>query len=94
MVKNNLLYRRYEDDKGSSQHLQLVIPRVLRRLILKELHGGVSGGHLGEQKTTNRLKERFYWCGAEIVLLVLPERHQLRKQELHWRISKQATHLS
>ena len=63
VMKNNLLYRRYEDDKGSCQHLQLVIPRVLRRLILKELHGGVSGGHLGEQKTTNRLKERFYWPG-------------------------------
>ena len=92
VVKNNLLYRRYEDDKGSSQHLQLVIPRVLRRLILKELHGGVSGGHLGEQKTTNRLKERFYWPGysqdvqmwCRNCAVVLPERHQLRKQELHW----------
>ena len=62
-LKNGLLHRRYENDQGTQIHLQLVIPRALRPQVLQELHAGVSGGHLGEGKTANRLKERFYWPG-------------------------------
>ena len=43
--------------------LQVVIPRLMRKWILEELHAGVSGGHLGEDKMLGRLKERYYWPG-------------------------------
>jgi hypothetical protein len=30
---------------------------------VKELHAGIGGGHLGEQKTSLKVKDRFYWPG-------------------------------
>eukprot|EP00731_Ephydatia_muelleri_P001915 Em0001g1915a len=41
--------------------LQLVLPYSLHCEVLKELHEGAVGGHLGESKMLGRLKERFYW---------------------------------
>eukprot|EP00731_Ephydatia_muelleri_P003753 Em0001g3753a len=35
--------------------------RPLADQVLKELHEGAVGGHLGESKMLGRLKERFYW---------------------------------
>ena len=35
----------------------------MREQILRELHEGVASGHLGQDKTLHRLKERFYWPG-------------------------------
>ena len=28
---------------------------------MKEMHGGVTSGHMGEKKTLIRLRQRFYW---------------------------------
>jgi len=33
----------------------------MQQVILKELHEGVGGGRLGQDKTLNKLKERYYW---------------------------------
>ena len=62
IVRNNLLYRQFQNPDGTS-HLQLVVPRKLRDEILQEVHGGITSGHFGEDKTLCRLKERFYWPG-------------------------------
>ena len=63
VIKDELLCRQFETPDGSSSHLQLVVPRTLRKEILEEIHGGATGGHLGEEKTLKRLKERYYWPG-------------------------------
>ena len=42
---------------------KLVVPEVLKKDILNSLHEGPFGGHLGEDKTLEKLKERFYWPG-------------------------------
>lgn len=41
----------------------VVVPRAKRAEVLRELHAGVTSGHLGEKKTLKRLRQRFYWVG-------------------------------
>ena len=63
IIHNGLLYRRYEGVDDSSHHLQLLVPECKRKQVLEDLHEGVLGGHLGQEKTLGRLQERFYWPG-------------------------------
>jgi len=44
-------------------HLQLIAPKEIREQIVQDIHEGVAGGHLGQDKTLNHLKEWFYWPG-------------------------------
>ena len=59
---NGLMYRRNVLEQMTK--LQLVLPYSLHCEVLKELHEGAVGGHLGESKMLGRLKERFYWPGC------------------------------
>ena len=61
LFKNGILYR-YHEDEGNS-NVQVVVPKAARCQILKQLHEGAFVGHLGEAKTLNLLRERFYWPG-------------------------------
>ena len=40
---------------------KLVVPEGLKDKILKQLHDSLTAGHLGEKKTYDRVKERFFW---------------------------------
>ena len=62
-IKDDILWRYFAHPNHDGGHLQLVVPRNLRDEILKECHEGMSGGHLGQEKTLHRVKERFYWPG-------------------------------
>jgi len=46
---------------GEEKWAQLVVPLVLQKEILHDLHRGAAGGDLGEDKIIGRLYERFYW---------------------------------
>ena len=56
-VHDGLLYRHFLDADTGSGHLQLVVPVIFRAEVMKELHAGVVGEHLGHDKTLSRLKE-------------------------------------
>ena len=47
IVKNEILYRKWESNNGKQYELYAVIPERLKRLVLKQVHNTVTGGHLG-----------------------------------------------
>ena len=62
-VVDGVLWRNFKDDPGSDSRKQLIVPESLRDEVLQELHAGVLSGHLGQEKTSERLRKRFYWPG-------------------------------
>ena len=62
-VQDSLLFRDYQDPKGNQKWAQMLVPKALQEEVVSSLHGGVTSGHLGEEKTINRIRERFYWPG-------------------------------
>lgn len=65
LVEEGFLKRKYDSVKGNRSWTQFVVPRVLREEILQELHAGSLEGHLGEDKTIGKVRERFYWPGIQ-----------------------------
>jgi hypothetical protein len=45
VLRDKILYRRFEN--GSEEIDQMIVPSRLRQSVLKELHSGIGGGHLG-----------------------------------------------
>ena len=41
--------------------MQLVVPRSKVQSVLKEMHDGTYGGHLGVNKPLDKIRKRFYW---------------------------------
>lgn len=57
---NSVIYRQY----GNT--LQLIIPEGLKGEMLKEAHNSIfGGGHLGTEKTLEKLRQRCYWPGLK-----------------------------
>ena len=63
-IEKGLLCRHYQSSTSSSAHTQLVIPTSMTATILQQLHD--NSGHLGIKKTTEGVKQRFYWPGYEL----------------------------
>ena len=58
------MYRVSEPSKcGNFVGLQLVIPEFLQKPLIEEVHSGYFGGHLGIDKTYDKLRSRYYWSG-------------------------------
>ncbi len=82
VVKSDVLWRIFENAEGGSSHPQLVVPKVLRKDILQELHNRAAGGYLCNDKVLSQLKRRYYWLdigpmsriGVQHVLNVQRER--------------------
>ena len=45
--------------------LQLVLPEKIRSDVLKSLHSDVTSGHLGVNRTSDRVKTRNFWIGMD-----------------------------
>jgi transposase InsO family protein len=60
-VRDGLLKRRFESIDGTTERWQVIWPRKLRSEFLKIAHGGMTGGHLGRQRTAHAVQSRAYW---------------------------------
>ena len=65
VLEEGVLKRKYDDATSGCTIVQLVVPPPLREEVLKELHSGALEGHMGEEKTLHKAKERFYWPGMQ-----------------------------
>lgn len=59
-VSDGVLMRDFYDERRYISFKQFVVPSCLQSEVLDELHVGATSG---EEKTLNRLKQRFYWPG-------------------------------
>jgi hypothetical protein len=64
-----VVYKLWFSKGGEPTRLLLLTPRILREDIIKNSHGGMSGGHLGIAKTCNQVQRRAFWIGwrADVV---------------------------
>ena len=65
-IKNNLLVRSIQDPATKKTIYQTVLPAALRETVLHQLHDLRITGHLGIQRTIDRVKQRYYWPGAAL----------------------------
>ena len=63
IIINNNLYREYVKVNGSDESItyQYVVPKKQVNYVLKMCHDHVFSGHLGFEKTRDKITERFYW---------------------------------
>ena len=62
VLDNGVLYRQWHDVKKKTLPcLQLVVPKSLQVTVRNSLHCNLIAGHLGVKKTTNKIKQKFYW---------------------------------
>jgi hypothetical protein len=54
------VYREFLDE-NLGVVLQYVVPEHFRSIILRNMHDSVSAGHLGYDKTLDKIKKRYYW---------------------------------
>lgn len=62
-VQDELLLRKYVPCKKGligEAVIQVVVPKSFREMVMKVAHGGVAG-HLGVNKTYDRVLRQFYW---------------------------------
>ncbi|UFO01039.1 hypothetical protein LOK48_06560 (plasmid) [Wolbachia endosymbiont of Corcyra cephalonica] len=63
-LENGVLCRKWESNDGKDITTQVIIPRSKVPSILRHVHDGVSGGHLGVKKTLMKVRHRFYWLNC------------------------------
>ena len=61
--KEGVLCRLFQPSSSSADHFQVVVLDALKHTVLQQLHN--HSGHLGSQKTLEKLKKRYYWPGYE-----------------------------
>ena len=60
-LHDEILYRAIGNRRNSHPHHVILIPSSMHANILKTLHDGPLGGHLGITRTEERIRKRFYW---------------------------------
>jgi len=56
-----VLYRKWTPLDGSVERLQVILPKEFRAQFVRLAHSGMTGGHLGRQKTEEQVQRRAYW---------------------------------
>lgn len=64
-LDDGVLCKKVVKENEADSHTQVIVPKSLRKEVLNNMHVRISAGHLGTKKTTERVKQRFYWYGLK-----------------------------
>ena len=53
-----------KDETG--KFLQFLVPQLLRKNIMFQMHDCLHGGHLGQKKTRDRIQQRYFWFKMKV----------------------------
>jgi len=56
-----VLCKKVENETGNQFTSQIIIPQRLVADVLEQLHSSVTGGHLGLNKTFNKIRQKYHW---------------------------------
>ena len=62
-MRSGLLHRRWESADGLKISWQWIPPLKYRRPLIRVAHTGMTGGHLGIERTHAQVQRRAYWSG-------------------------------
>ena len=63
-MQDGVMYKKaYSIQERGPVVKQLIVPRVLRLQVMKMAHEGMTGGHMGYEKTKVQVRRRAYWPG-------------------------------
>ena len=62
-LRNGLLFRRSFPDRTGKCRLQLLVPQTKQREVFEHLHDHSTGGHMGVEKTSEKIRFAFFWPG-------------------------------
>ena len=65
LIVDGGLYHKDSRKRSIDGQLQLAIPKIFRRQLIEEIHGGVLGGHFGVQKTIDAVRRYYWWHGVK-----------------------------
>jgi hypothetical protein len=63
VLKEGVLWRKWFNNRGQEIGLQFITPRIMRREVLTLAHDNRLAGHMGDVRTLERLRPRYYWVG-------------------------------
>ena len=61
LLNDGILYRKWTSVDKTTDRLQVVLPEKYRSSFIRLVHTGMTGGHLGRQKTEEQVQRRAYW---------------------------------
>ena len=65
-MKNGIVYRVYHDmARGGATARQVALPESLRKYVVSIDHDIITGGHLGNRKTREKITSSFNWPGID-----------------------------
>ena len=64
-IREGILCRKWESEDGQEVRWRIVLPKSERRKALFDLHSAPTAGHLGINKTLDKMRQRFYWVGMK-----------------------------
>ena len=74
-LRDGVLVRHWESADGQKKTAQVIIPQSKVKEVLTDMHRGTSGGHLGANKTMDKVRQCYYWLhlrGADSATPVPP----------------------